>query len=128
MSDRIRRNTDSPYPGIASSVRVSSGDLLFLSGVLGFEADGSSPDDFAREVELAFRALERSLTAQGATLADLVRVTVYVVDLDQHRFQVYRDVRDAILDTAAQPPASTLVGVAKLFGTGRIEIDAVAAG
>lgn len=127
MSSRIQRNTDSPYPGISDSVRVGAGDLLFVSGAIGFEEDGSTPDDFGREVELTLRQLERALAAGGASLADLVRVTVYITGLDQDRFVTYRTVRDTIIDTAAEPPASTVVGVERLFRGARIEIDAIAA-
>jgi 2-iminobutanoate/2-iminopropanoate deaminase len=127
VSGRIRRNTDSPYPGISDSVRVGAGDLLFVSGAIGFEDDGSTPDDFGREVELTLRGLERSLVAGGASFDDLVRVTVYITGLDQDRFTIYRAMRDRIIDTVAEPPASTVVGVERLFRGARIEIDAIAA-
>jgi 2-iminobutanoate/2-iminopropanoate deaminase len=124
-SGRITRHPAPVYPGISDSVRVSAGDLLFLSGVVGLESDGTAPSDFGRAVELAFAQLQRALSVGGASLADIVRVNVYIVDLDADRLAVYRAVRDGII--SSDLPASTLIGVHSLVGSAPIEIDAVAA-
>lgn len=123
---RIGRIPAPVIPGISDSVRVQAGELVFLSGQVGFEADGSVPTDFRRSIELTYRELERALAAAGATWSDLVRVTVYIADLDQEKFVVWREVRGEIVP-AADPAASTVVGVQFLFGGAHIEIDAVAA-
>lgn len=122
---RVVRHPAPIYPGISDSVRVSAGDLLFLSGVVGLEPDGSAPDDFARAVEIAYEQLERALAVGGASFTDIVRVGVYVVGLDAERLAIWRGVRDRFI--ATELPASTLIGVHSLVGGAQIEIDAVAA-
>ncbi|MCZ4519500.1 RidA family protein [Rhodococcus ruber] len=105
---------------------MAAGDLLFVSGVVGFEEDGSVPSDFARAAELTLRELERALRAGGATFSSLVRMNIYVAGLDKEKLQTYRRVRDEFIDTN-NIPASTLIGVAALFNDSTIEIDAIAA-
>jgi len=123
---RIQRHPAPAIPGISDSVRVTAGDMLYVSGAVGFEPDGAVPEDFARAVELTFRELGRALTAGGATFSQVVRLNVYISDLDMARFQTYREVRDTFIDPD-HLPASTLVGVAYLFRGAPIEIDAIAA-
>ena len=125
-NERISRIPAPVVPGIADSTRVSAGDLVFISGQVGFEADGSVPADFARAVELTFGELERALRAAGATYEDLVRVNVYITELDQEKLSIYRRTRDAIV-TVAEPAASSLIGVHSLYNGATIEIDAIAA-
>lgn len=125
--DRISRVPSPTIPGISDSVRVSAGDLLFLSGVVGLRPGGEPAGDFAEEIDLVFGELRRALDARGATLASLVRVTVYIVGLTPEKLVTYRTVRDRWID-AKNVPASTLIGVAALFSdTCSIEIDAIAA-
>jgi 2-iminobutanoate/2-iminopropanoate deaminase len=125
-NNRIARIAAPAIPGISDSVRVSAGDLVFISGAVGFEADGSVPVDFARAVELTLRELERALEAQNATFSDLARVNIYIAGLDQERLGTYRRVRDSIIDVE-NIPASTVIGVESLFNAATIEIDAIAA-
>ncbi|MEV4991660.1 RidA family protein [Pseudarthrobacter sp. LMD1-1-1.1] len=124
--DRFTRIPAPVVPGIADSVKVSAGDLLFVSGAVGFEEDGSVPTDFARAVELTLRELERALVTGGASFSSLARINIYITDLDKEKLRIYREVRDQIMDTEAVP-ASSLIGVAALFNNATIEIDAIAA-
>jgi len=123
---RIKRTPAPVIPGISDSVRVSAGDLVFISGAVGFEEDGSVPTDFARAVELTFREVERALKAQNATFSDLARINVYIEHLDKERLHTFRRVRDEIIDTD-NTPASTVIGVYSLFNNATVEIDAIAA-
>lgn len=124
--ERIHRTPAPTVPGISDSVRVSGGNLAFVSGAVGFEEDGSVPTDFGRAVELSLREVERALTAHNATFSDVVRINVYITDLDTERFATFREVRDRIIDTQ-NVPASTVIGVQYLFNHATIEIDAIAA-
>ena len=113
-------------PGIADSVRVSSGDLLFISGQVGFREDGTVPEDFAEAIKLTYAELERALEAGGATYSDLVRVNVYITHLDQEKLAIWRTTRDEIVQVA-DPSASSVIGVYSLYNGATIEIDAIAA-
>lgn len=125
-SNRITHNPAPVIPGISDSVKVTAGDLLFVSGAVGFEDDGSVPTDFSRAIELTYREVERALTAGGATFDDLVRVNVYITHLDQEKLKIWRETRDKIVKTD-KPSASTVIGVYSLFNGSTIEIDAIAA-
>lgn len=122
----VTRIASPSVAGISDSVTVENSNLLFVSGAVGFEADGSVPQDFGRATELTFREVERALRAGGATFSDLVRVNVYITALDSERLATYRRVRDEIIDLE-NIPASTLIGVHSLFNNSTIEIDAIAA-
>lgn len=55
------------------------GELVFTSGQIGFDADGTVPADFARQAELAIESLRLQLEEAGASLATVVKVTNFVV-------------------------------------------------
>lgn len=124
---RIRRAPSPSIPGISDSVRVSAGDLVFISGAVGMAPRGSAAGNFADETDRCFAELARALADAGATFSDVVKLTIYVVDLDSEKVGQYRAVRDRWIDLD-NLPASTLVGVSSLFSeTVSIEIEAVAA-
>lgn len=123
---RITRLPAPVYPGISDSVRVSAGDLLFLSGVVGLDEDGTPPAEFTRAVEIAYTRLRGALERAGAGYAELVRVNVYITGLDEDRLRLWRATRDRFIGPG-DLPASTLIGVDSLVGGAEIEIDAVAA-
>lgn len=125
-NERISRIPAPVVPGISDSTRVTAGDLVFISGQVGFEEDGSVPPDFARAIELTYGELERALKAAGVTYEDLVRVNVYITHLDQEKLAIWRKTRDAIVQ-APEPSASTVIGVHSLYNGATIEIDAIAA-
>src|SRR5260370_42309459 len=73
-----------PIRGYYSNcVRVRAGSLLFISGQLGMDATGKlvDHDDVAAQAEQALRNIELLLAANGASLIDVVKVTVYVTDI-----------------------------------------------
>ncbi len=59
-----------------------AGPLLFISGQIGTETDGSVPVVFRRQVELAIDNLEGVLEANGCHLTDVVKTTVVLTDAD----------------------------------------------
>ncbi len=68
------------YDQFGYSPAIRSGGFLFASGQVGSRADGSPEPDLARQAELAFENLDAVLTAGGCSFADIVDLTVYVVD------------------------------------------------
>jgi enamine deaminase RidA (YjgF/YER057c/UK114 family) len=87
---------------------------LYCSGQAAMSADGrpEHAGDLAAQVTLAVDNLEAVLAAAGMTLADLVRLTVYVTDVDL-LFQHY-DRLASRLGAAGASPATTMLGVARL--------------
>ena len=68
-----------PPPGIKSpplSFAARSGDLLFISGIPGFDAEGNLPDGFEAQFTNVVTNIRRILDEAGATMRDLVKVNV----------------------------------------------------
>ncbi|MGJ4909672.1 RidA family protein [Bradyrhizobium sp. HKCCYLS2033] len=61
-------------PPLSFGTRV--GDLLFISGIPGFDADGNLPDEFEAQFANVVTNFTRVLTEGGAGISDLVKVNV----------------------------------------------------
>jgi reactive intermediate/imine deaminase len=104
---------------------VRAGDLLFVSGIVPVDAEGNlvGADDVVAQARAVFESMRRVLAAAGATAADVVKVTVFLTDVDD-RPQI-NPVRQEFFGAAR--PASTLVEVSRLAVPGaKIEVEAVA--
>jgi 2-iminobutanoate/2-iminopropanoate deaminase len=58
------------------SFAVRTGDLLFVSGIPGFDDNGGIPESFEAQFGFVVRNIKRVLGEAGATLHDLVKVNV----------------------------------------------------
>jgi enamine deaminase RidA (YjgF/YER057c/UK114 family) len=84
----------------------------------------ASGQGWERQTRLAFENVGRALRAAGAGWPDVVKLTLFVVDVSA--LPTIRTVRDEFVDTA-RPPTSSLVQVAALFHPDvLIEVEAVA--
>jgi 2-iminobutanoate/2-iminopropanoate deaminase len=73
---------DAPKPGGAYSHAVRAGDTIYLAGQVPKDPEtGEQPDGFEEQARRAFRNLEAAARAAGSTLADAVRVGVYLTDM-----------------------------------------------
>jgi 2-iminobutanoate/2-iminopropanoate deaminase len=126
----VSRREEIRVPGLAEPIShytdaVRAGDLLFVSGFVPVDGDGQlvGGDDVVVQARQVFANLAAVLAAAGATFADVVKVTVYLTDIeDRARINPVR--QDIFRDTR---PASTLVEVSALATPGaKVEIDAVA--
>ncbi|MGE5434637.1 MAG: RidA family protein [Candidatus Doudnabacteria bacterium] len=113
-----------PISHYTDAVRAE-GPLLFVSGVVPVDGAGRlvGADDVVAQARQVFSNLGAVLAAGGATFADVVKVTVFLTDVDDRaRINVVR--QEAFGEAR---PASTLVEIAGLAIPGaRIEVDAVA--
>lgn len=113
-----------PISHYTDAVRAE-GPLLFVSGVVPVDGAGRlvGGDDVVAQAKQVFSNLGAVLAAGGATFADVVKVTVFLTDVDDRaRINVVR--QEAFGEAR---PASTLVEIAALAIPGaRIEVDAVA--
>lgn len=67
--------------GLPLSEAVRVGDLLFISGMVGFGADGDVvPGGVAAETDQIFKDLEDILSRSGGALDKLVKVNVFLTD------------------------------------------------
>ena len=104
---------------------VTGGELLFISGLLARNAAGDiiGAGDMAAQIRQVGENLRTCLQAAGATLADLVKTTTYVTDIDA--FFRHADARMAYFGPGL--PASTTVEVRRLSDPAfLIEVEAVA--
>lgn len=75
--------THSGYEQYGYSPAVRAGDLLFIAGEVGFRPDGSVPESVAEQTEVALERTKEILRLQGLTMADLVEVVSYHVNLKE---------------------------------------------
>jgi 2-iminobutanoate/2-iminopropanoate deaminase len=61
-------------PPLSFAARV--GDLLFVSGIPGFDESGALPDGFEAQFGFVVKNIKRVLDEAGATFRDLVKVNV----------------------------------------------------
>jgi len=87
--------TDSaPPPGGAYSQAIAAGGLVFLAGQGPFAASGEKVDGaFADEARQTFQNLAAVAAAAGGSLADAVRVGVYLRDMSNFAAmnEIYRE-------------------------------------
>ena len=104
---------------------VVAGDTLYVSGIVPVDAAGDvvGGDDVVAQTRQVFAIMERVLAAAGAKPADVVKVTVYLLDIGDR--PLINPVRQEFFGSTR--PASTLVEVSRLAVPGaRVEIDAIA--
>jgi 2-iminobutanoate/2-iminopropanoate deaminase len=103
---------------------VVAGDQLYISGIVPVDAEGRVVgDDVVAQAREVFAIMARVLAAAGASAAEVVKVTVYLLDIDDR--PKINPVRQEFF--GATRPASTLVEVSRLAVDGALlEIEAVA--
>ena len=123
--DRRRLASGSPYEatiGFSRAVRV--GDRVVVSGTAPIMPDGSVDPDPAAQAHRCFEIVARALAEAGATVPDVVRTRVYLVDaadaaaIGTVHGSVFGDVR----------PASTMIVVAGLLDPRwkvEVEVEAI---
>jgi enamine deaminase RidA (YjgF/YER057c/UK114 family) len=117
-------------PGYSQVVDVSACRIIFVAGQTAVDRDGNvvGKNDFMTQATQVFCNLAIALEAAGCTAANLVKLTVYLADIDN--LSRYREARNRFFASVTPPaaPAVTLVEVAKLVGADfMIEIEAIAA-
>lgn len=105
------------------SQAIKTGDLVFASGQLGLDpATGKLQEGLEAQTHQVLANLAAVLSASGASMADVVKTTIFLVDISQFATV------NAIYGTAfpAPPPARSTVEVAALPLGGLVEIEAIA--
>jgi 2-iminobutanoate/2-iminopropanoate deaminase len=99
------------------------GGFLFISGQLPFEPNTGEQylGTLRRQTDRVLRSLRAIIAEAGATLDDVVRLTVYVSDLD-HLNEINDTLERFFPDN---PPACTFLQVARLYRDAHVQIDAI---
>ena len=106
------------------SQAIRAGDFLFVSGQIPLDpATGTLvAGDVAVQTQRVVDNLAAILAAAGASFADVVKTTVYLLDMND--FAAMNAVYGAAMPTP--PPARSTVQVSRLPRDVRVEIDVVA--
>lgn len=118
--------------GYSHAFEVRGGRLLFLSGQVPFDKQGEivGPGDIVAQFRQVCQNLRTLVQDRGGTLQDVVKLTIFILDLDTYRSQgkaigqVYREY------FGRHYPAMSLVEVKGLYHAAAgvmIEIEGVAA-
>ena len=103
---------------------VSFGQLLFVSGRVGIDPESQKlPADVVDQARQVFSGIGQVLQAAGASFADVLKVTVFLTDInDRPKINPIR--REFF---GEHRPASTLVEVSRLVQPdAKVEVEAIA--
>ncbi|MFI4995080.1 MAG: RidA family protein [Hyphomicrobiales bacterium] len=119
------KNLAAPLARYSAAIEVPAGArLVFVSGQLGVDASGATPESVEAQAELCFAAIRSILAEAGMGFSDIVRLNAFV-SKDAYLAD-YMRVRDR--HVGAPPPASTLMVVSGFSRPQfKVEIECVAA-
>ena len=119
------KNIHAPVGSYSHAIEVPpNARWLFISGQVAVTPDGTFPESFADQCQLAWTNLFNVLKAGGMDRQDLVKLTVFMLREDD--LPAFREVRDKFLQ--GWHPATTLVFVRALARPQwLIEIEGIAA-
>lgn len=105
--------------GALFSTAIRSGGMIYLSGVIGRSADG----DAGAATRQALQGVQSRLEAVGHSMADAVKCTVYLIDMDDYGAmnEVYTEF------FPENPPARTAIAVLALPVNAQVEVTCIAA-
>ena len=104
------------------SQAVKAGNTVYLSGQIGLDpASGQLVEGIDAQILRVIENLKAVAAASGGSLADAVRVTIYLTDLAH-----FVKVNEAMVNYFPAPyPARAAVGVASLPRGALVEADAI---
>jgi 2-iminobutanoate/2-iminopropanoate deaminase len=112
----------SPPPVGPYAPAVRAGEWLFCSGQLGLRDGALVAGGTAAQLTVAIERLGAILAEHGATYIDLVKTTVFLVDMDD-----FAEMNVAYTEgLGGARPARAAIGVAALPLGARVEIEAIA--
>jgi enamine deaminase RidA (YjgF/YER057c/UK114 family) len=126
--EHIRPDGLANNPAYTQVVAARGARTVYVSGQVAQDETGAlvGEGDLAAQTEQVMENLGTALAAAGASFADVVKITSFVVDYRPEHRAVVSAVRSRYLP-ATDPPASTLIGVSALAAPGwLIEIEAIA--
>ena len=116
-----------PRPRGYANGMLAEGRILVTGGVIGWDEQGVFAPDFAGQAARVFANIRAILAAGGARPEHLVRLTWYVVDMDEYTSNLKAIGRSYREIFGAHYPAMAVVQVVRLVeAAARLEIEATA--
>lgn len=115
-------------PGFSQVVAASGTRTIYTAGQVSIDEHGAlvGAGDLAAQATQAMRDVGLALAAAGASYANIVKITTYVVNYKPEHRAVIGAARASFFANGARP-ASTLIGVAALaLPEWLVEIEAIA--
>src|SRR3954471_2578581 len=111
-------------PKMGYSRAVRKGNLIFVTGTVGINADKTYTPDVGAQARRSLDIVRGAIEALGGKITDVVRTRMYVTDVSQ--WEKVAAVHGAVFSEIR--PATTIVEVAKLIDEAaliEIEADAI---
>lgn len=124
MSLELLKTDKAPAAVGPYSQGVKAGNMIFTSGQLAIDPETGKllTGDIKAQARMSLENVKAVLESAGATMEDVVKVTVFVADIKQ-----FSDINEVYGEYFSEhKPARCLVEVAKLPLGGEIEIEAIA--
>ena len=122
MNKTIIKTEQAPAAIGTYSQAVKVGDSVYLSGQIGLDpASMQMVEGIEHQIHRVFQNLQAVAVAAGGSLADVVKLNVFLVDLGH-----FAKVNEIMAQYFTEPyPARAAVGVASLPRAALVEADAV---
>lgn len=126
-SPRVLQPAGWPQPRGYSNGMAAQGRIVVTGGVVGWDETGTFPEGFVAQARQTFRNIRAILAEDGAGPGHLVRLTWYVVDIDEYVASL-RDLGRAYREVIGPHyPTMAVVQVVRLVEpAARLEIEATA--
>jgi reactive intermediate/imine deaminase len=122
MQKQVIQTTDAPQAIGTYSQAVKVGNTVYVSGQIGLDpVTMQMAEGIEAQVQRVFRNLQAVAVAAGGSLADVVKLNVFLTDLGNFAL-----VNTIMAEYFSEPyPARAAVGVAALPRAALVEMDAV---
>lgn len=124
MSKQPIHTTDAYESTSPFSQAIRHGDTLYLSGAVPVTDEGELVSgDVQTQTDAVFANMKAVLDEAGASMGDLLKVTVFLTDIDD-----FADFNETYREHVPDPrPARSAVEVSDLALDCRVEVEAIAA-
>ena len=122
MSKRVISTDRAPEAIGTYSQAIAVNDVVYMSGQIPLDPDSMElPPEVRDQIHQVFRNLSAVADAAGGSLADAVKLTVYLTDLND-----FATVNEIMAEYVPEPfPARAAIGVAALPRGARVEVEGV---
>jgi reactive intermediate/imine deaminase len=124
MSKQIIQTADAPQAigTYSQAIRVSAGETVYLSGQIGLDAvTMQMVNGIEAQIQQVFLNLKAVATASGGSLQDIVKLNIYLTEMDN--FAMVNEKMASYFDLPY--PARAAIGVKALPRDALVEMDAI---